>query len=339
MKVITVTELAKLIKKHGFKEFMLALVDYMKHDFSRWSDFDKSPRHAIHVDGGVIELMPVADKKYYTFKYVNGHPKNPFSNKQTVVATGQLSDVVSGYPLMISEMTTLTGLRTAAMAIIMADLLSRKNSRVLALIGTGAQSEFQALSHRLVRDIEFIKYYDTDPAAMTKFAQNMQGSKMELIACKNAEEAVEGADIIVVCTACKGHVDVILDKWVKPGVHISGLGGDCPGKTELELSILYRSKVYVEYTPQSAIEGEIQRLSLGEIGQMVFAEAWEVLTGKKPGRENDQEITVFDSVGFALEDYSVLRLVFDLAHKYNIGQELDLIPDLADPKNLISVLK
>lgn len=338
MKVITVKDLAKLVKLHGFNQFMLDLVSYLKEDFSNWSNFDKSPRHAIHVDGGVIELMPVADSKYYTFKYVNGHPKNPLSGLQTVVATGQLSKVENGYPLMFSEMTTLTGFRTAATAIIMADLLARKNSKVLTLIGTGAQSEFQALAHKLVRGIQTVKYYDTDPKAMEKFARNMSSSGFELIACTSAKEAVDGSDIVVVCTACKNHVDVVLDEWVKPGMHISGLGGDCPGKTELEKPILFRSKIVVEYIPQSTIEGEIQRLSASEIEKLVYAESYELITNKKPGRENDEEITVFDSVGFALEDYSALRLVYDLANKYSIGSELDFIPPLEDPKDLISVL-
>jgi|SRR6185437_442987 len=338
MKIITVEDLAVLVEKHGFDQFLLDLIDYIKQDFFRWDEFDKSPRHAVHVDGGVIELMPVADKKYYTFKYVNGHPRNPFSGCQTVVATGQLSSVVNGYPLMFSEMTTLTAFRTAAATVVMTDLLARKNSKTLALIGTGAQSEFQVLAHKLVREIQEVRYYDTDPLAMLKFARNMQDKGFKLVACNNAEEAVSTADIIVVCTACKGHVDVILDKWIKPGVHINGLGGDCPGKTEFELPILSRGKIVVEYTPQSAIEGEIQRLSPDEIKKMVYAEYWELVTGKKPGRENSEEVTIYDSVGFALEDYSALRLVYDLANKYNLGQDLGLIPPIKDPKNLYQVL-
>jgi ornithine cyclodeaminase len=131
---------------------------------------------------------------------------------------------------------------------------------------------------------------------------------------------------------------VILDKWIKPGVHINGLGGDCPGKTEFELPILARGKIVVEYIPQSTIEGEIQRLSLDEIKKMVYAEYWELVTGKKPGRENNEEVTVYDSVGFALEDYSALRLVYDLANKYNLGQNMELIPPIKDPKNLIQAL-
>jgi ornithine cyclodeaminase len=246
--------------------------------------------------------------------------------------------VITGYPLMFSEMTTLTGFRTAAATVIMSDLLARKDSKTLALIGTGAQSEFQALAHKLVCGIEEIRYYDTDPKAMHKFAKNMLSSGLKLEACTNAEEAVSGADIIVVCTACKGHVDVILDKWIKPGVHINGLGGDCPGKTEFELPILSRGKIVVEYTLQSAIEGEIQRLTPEQIKTMVYAEYWELIIGKKLGREHYDEVTIYDSVGFALEDYSVLRLVYDLSQKYNLGHDLDLIPPIADPKDLISVL-
>ncbi|MCC2625615.1 MAG: Ornithine cyclodeaminase [Burkholderiales bacterium] len=339
MKVFTVEDLAKLIEQHGFDQFMLDLMSYMKKDFSRWEEFDKSPRHAIHVDGGVIELMPVADKKHYTFKYVNGHPKNPLSGLQTVIATGQISSVANGYPLMFSEMTVLTALRTAAATVIMTDILSRKNSKTIALIGTGAQSEFQVLAHMLVRDIQEVRYYDTDPQAMQKFAKNMQDTDgLKLVACKSAEEAIDTADIVIVCTACKGHVDVILDKCIKPGMHINGLGGDCPGKTEFELAILYRGKIVVEYIPQTVIEGEIQRLSPDEIKKMIYAEYWELVTGKKPGRENNEEITIYDSVGFALEDYSALRLVYDLANKYNLGCDLNLVPPIKDPKNLISAL-
>lgn len=338
MKVVTVQDIAKIVKTHSFNQFMLDLIKYLKEDFARWHEFDKSPRHAIHVDGGVIELMPVADKKYYTYKYVNGHPKNPLSGKQTVVATGQLSLVENGYPQIFSEMTALTGFRTAATAAIACDLLARKNSTTLAIIGTGAQSEFEVRAHLLVRDFTTVRYFDTDPHAMEKFARNMQDKGIKLIACVDAKEAVSGADVIVVCTACKGHVKVIHDDWVIDGMHISGLGGDCPGKTELDIKTLFRSKIMVEYTPQSLIEGEIQLLTKEQADKLVYGEMWELITGKKAGRVNDTEITIYDSVGFALEDYSVLRLVHDLAEKYSLGQHMDLIPPITDPKNLISVL-
>ncbi|AFJ43262.1 ornithine cyclodeaminase [Francisella orientalis] len=338
MRILSVQDIAKIVQKRGFDNFIRDLVEYTKQDFIRWQEFDKSPRYAAHVPGGVLELMPTADNKLFTYKCVNGHPANPFDGKQTVVATGQLNEIKHGYPLLISEMTVLTALRTAAATVLATDYLARKDSKTMALIGTGAQSEFQTLAHKLIRPIQTVRYFDTDPKAMKKYANNMKDVDLEFIACDSAKEACEGADIIVVCTACKLHAIVIENDWVKEGVHISGLGGDCPGKTELDMDILFRGKVVVEYKEQSMIEGEIQNLSPQEVEQVLHAEVWEILTGKKKGRENDKEITIYDSVGFAIEDFSALRLTLDLAEKYDIGIQMDMVPPIKDPKNLFSVL-
>lgn len=338
MKLISVQDLANIVHKHGFNTFMEDLVKYIKEDFLRWNEFDKSARYAAHVPGGVIELMPIADKQYFTFKYVNGHPDNPLQGKQTIIAVGQMSGVHDGFPILLSEMTTLTALRTSATSMIATDNLAKKKSSVLALVGTGAQGEFQALGHRMVRPITTIRYYDIDPQAMKKFERNMSGKGFKLIPCKDAEEACKGADIITVCTACKKHAVVIKNSWVEHGCHINGLGGDCPGKTELEKSILFRGKVCVEYKAQSLIEGEIQQLKEEEVDKVVYAELWELINGSKMGREKDSEVTVFDSVGFAIEDFSALRLTYDLSKRYGIGQEAHLTPQIKDPKNLYSVL-
>ena len=317
---------------------MRDLIVQLKHDFLRWEEFDKIPRPAFHVPNGVIELMPTADKELFSYKYVNGHPKNPLQNKQTIVATGQLSSVADGHPLLISEMTLLTALRTAATSALATDLLARKNATILALIGTGAQSDFQALGAQLVRDIKTIRFHDIDPAAMQRFTKNMQHYNFELIPCSSNEEAVNGADVVTVCTACKDHVDVIMDSWIKPGVHINGLGGDCPGKTELQAKLLKRAKVVVEFFEQSFIEGEIQRFTEIEAREVVHAELWEVLQGTKVARASDDEITIFDSVGFAIEDFSVLKLTYELAQKYSIGEPMNMTPKLSDPKDLFSAL-
>ncbi|GAB4221815.1 MAG: ornithine cyclodeaminase [Francisella sp.] len=338
MRILSVQNMAQIVQKHGFDNFMKDLVEYIRQDFIRWNEFDKSPRYAAHVPGGVLELMPTADNKLFTYKCVNGHPANPFDGKQTVVAIGQVNEIKYGYPLLISEMTLLTALRTAAATILATDYLARKDSKTMALIGTGAQSEFQTLAHKLIRPIETVKYFDIDPQAMEKYAKNMKNVDLNFIACNSAKEACDGADIIVVCTACKKHVVVIENDWVKDGVHINGLGGDCPGKTELDMKTLFRGKVVVEYKEQSMIEGEIQNLSPQEVEQVLHAELWEILTGLKKGRENDKEITIYDSVGFAVEDFSALRLTLDLADKYNIGSQIDMVPPIKDPKDLFSVI-
>jgi ornithine cyclodeaminase len=337
MKILSVEELTKLIKRHGLENFLSALIKTLCEDFGRWQEFTKVPRPAMHVPGGVLELMPICDNKYYGFKYVNCHPKNPELGLQTVVATGQLSRIDTGYPLMFSEMTVLTALRTAGTSALATGLLARADAKIVAILGTGAQSEFQIKGLLLVRDITEVRFFDIDAKAMDKFEQNMSGAGLKLVRCCSAEDAVNSADIVTVCTACKAHVDVIKSSWIKPGVHINALGGDCPGKTELEIDLLPRCKVVVEYFDQSIIEGEIQRLSHTAAKKLVYAELWELISGNKKGRASAKEITLFDSVGIALEDFSALRLTYELAIKYNLGADYNFTPVISDPKDLISI--
>jgi ornithine cyclodeaminase len=334
MRVLSVQNVIEIVERHGLEQAIDDMIKRLRGDYSRWDEFTKMPRPAMHVPGGVIELMPICDREYYTFKYVNGHPKNPERGKQTVMATGQLARVLDGEPLLYAEMAVLTALRTAATSALATDLMARKNAKVLAIIGIGSQSEFQVRAAMRVRPITEVRYFDIDPLAMQKFARNMQNAELKLTPAKNPEEAVRGADIVTVCTACKDHVDVVKNDWVKPGMHINGLGGDCPGKTELDLNILPRANVVVEYFDQSFIEGEIQRMTEVEARSLIKGELHEFVTGKKQARRTSDDITVFDSVGIALEDYSALRWVYDLADYYEVGQDRDFVPPQDDPKDL-----
>ncbi len=338
MKILSVENVSQLVQKHGLENYLNDLIKKLKSDFSRWEEFNKIPRPAMHVPGGVLELMPICDDTYYAFKYVNCHPKNPQSKMMTVVATGQLSSVDNGYPLIYSEMTLLTALRTGATTAIATDLLARMDSTIMAIIGTGAQSEFLVKALCLVRKLTEVRYFDIDTLAMDKFEKNMQGTSLKLSRCKNAEEAIRGADIVTTCTACRAKVDVIKSDWIKPGVHINGIGGDSIDKTEMEFSLLDRSKIVVEYFDQAIVEGEIQRYTKTEAKDKVHAELYELITGAKRGRENEKEITLYDSVGIALEDYSILTLTYEIAKRYNIGEEINLTPVLENPKDLISLL-
>ena len=338
MRILSVENVAELVERRGVRNCLDELSRQLKSDFIRWKEFTKMPRPAMHVPGGVIELMPVCDNEYYAFKYVNGHPQNPDLGKQTVMATGQLSRVSDGEPLLYCEMTVLTALRTAATAALATDQLAREDATTMAIIGTGAQSEFQVQAMCLVRPITTVQYYDTDPKAMRKFARNLRHLDLELVAAPDTATAVEGADIVTVCTASKAHAEVVRVEWVEPGMHLNALGGDCPGKTELSTAILQRAKVVVEYFEQSYIEGEIQQVrSKTKARQLVHAELYQLETGERVGRESDTEVTVFDSVGFALEDYSALRWIYDLAERFEIGEERELIPATDDPKDLFGV--
>lgn len=334
VRIITVDDMRNLVRKITLKTFFLRLIDGLERDFSRWHDFDKTPRLASHYPHGVIELMPISDKHYYSFKFVNGHPRNPLNNKQTVVAFGALADVATGYPVLISEMTVLTAMRTAATSALASKYLARKNVSSFGIIGTGAQSEFQVLAHHFLLGVNEIYYFDIDRDAMEKFSENLCTFGLKLHPCSNAQSVVEQSDILTTATADKARAKIVMSDWVRAGTHINGIGGDCPGKTELDSSLVDQCKIVVEQLAQSQKEGEIQYSGADK----VYAELWELTTGKKPGRGSEQEVTLFDSVGFALEDYSILRLVYSLGEEYHVGHMLDIVPENSDPKDLYSLL-
>ena len=333
-RVLTIHDIKRLVNKVGVETFFVELIEQLRVDFKRWQDFQKCPRMANHYPHGVIELMPITDDEFYAFKYVNGHPENPKHNKQTVIAMGVFADVASGYPLLMSEMTLLTAFRTAATSALASQLMAKRNSSVMGIVGTGAQSEFQVLAHHAAMGMSTFKYFDIDKDAMGKFHDNLSGYDIELHACGDAVAAITDVDIITTATADKQQNTILQDGWIKPGMHINGVGGDCPGKTELDPAILQRSKIVVEYLQQTELEGEIQNLKLKDI----YAELWQLVSGVTPGRASDEDVTLFDSVGFALEDYSVLKYVYRLAKKYDIGESLYLIPKIEDPKDLFSLL-
>ena len=328
---IDVSDVRKLVTSIGAESFITTMADYIRADYLRWNEFEKSARVANHVPGGVIELMPTSDRTLYGFKYVNGHPKNTHVNMLTVMAFGVLAEVDSGFPVLLSEFTIMTALRTAATSALVAKVLARPDARSMALIGNGAQSEFQVLAFRTMLGIDEVRVFDIDPAATDKLMRNLSGFKgLRIVRSTSAAEAVRGADIVTTATADKANATILTPQMIEPGMHINAVGGDCPGKTELHADVLKGARVIVEFEPQTRIEGDIQQLP----ADFPVVELWRVLSGEQAGREHAAQVTVFDSVGFALEDFSALRYLRDVADARNIGRQIDLIPKPADPKNL-----
>jgi ornithine cyclodeaminase len=333
---VDVPALAALLNKVGVGAFLAELTDTLRADFLRWPEFEKSARTASHSAQGVIELMPVADAQQYAFKYVNGHPGNPAQGLPTVMAFGVLAEVSTGYPLLLSELTLTTALRTAATSVLAARALARPDARRMALIGNGAQSEFQALAFHTLMGITDIAVYDVDPAATDKLLRNLAHLPgLRLHRAASAADAVRGADIVTTVTADKTRAAIITPEMLEPGMHINGVGGDCPGKTELHPDVLRAARVFVEYEPQTRVEGDIQQLP----ASFPVLPLWRVLAGFEPGRLAREEVTVFDSVGFALEDYSALRLLHRLASQHGAGRMVDLVPPQADPKDLFGLTR
>lgn len=326
-------EMQTHLKKVSVETAIARLADMIKEDYLRWNQFDKCARVASHSDVGVIELMPISDGTQYSFKYVNGHPKNTQEGLLTVTAFGVLADVDTGYPKLLSELTLTTAIRTAATSVLAAKYMARPDSRSMALIGNGAQSEFQAIAFHCILGIQELRVYDVDPAATDKLIKNLRAyPNLRIIRAGSTAEAVKGADIVTTVTADKTNALILLPDMIGDGVHINGVGGDCPGKTELHADILKNANVVVEYEPQSRIEGELQQMP----ADFAVTELWQILEGRVAGRHNEKQVTVFDSVGFALEDFSAMRYL----EKYVMQKSspiLDLVPELLNPKDLFGM--
>ncbi len=331
---VSVDHMMKLVLAIGVERFLVELADYIESDFRRWELFDKTPRVASHSREGVIELMPTSDGEVYGFKYVNGHPKNTREGRQTVTAFGVLADVGTGYPVLLTEMTILTALRTAATSAVAARYLAPEQARTMAMIGNGAQAEFQAMAFKALLGVDRLRLYDIDRSASAKCVRNLAGYGFDMTVCGSIEEAMEGAEIVTTVTADKQNATILTDNMVGSGIHINAVGGDCPGKTELHADILKRSDIFVEYPPQTRIEGEIQQLP----ADYPVRELWRVIAGMETGRTSGRQITLFDSVGFAIEDFSALRYVKTQIERTGLYEELDLLADPDEPRDLFGML-
>ncbi|GGM14615.1 ornithine cyclodeaminase [Promicromonospora citrea] len=333
---LDVAATGRWVARRGPEAAIAALTDALERDFARWPELDKRPRIASHSAEGVIELMPTSDAETYGFKLVNGHPLNPSRGYQTVTAVGMLASVHNGYPTFLAEMTLLTALRTAATSALAARYLAPENARTLALVGCGSQAEFQALGMRAELGIETLRVFDVDRDAMEKLARHAKALGFDVVLADDAADAVRGADVITTCTADKQNATVLHDGDVTGGVLVNAIGGDCPGKTELDPAIVARASVFVELPEQTRIEGEIQR----QAPDFPVTELWQVVTGAAPGRRSADELVVWDSVGFALEDWTTLRFVLQdvTENAPELLGHLDLIAEPTDPKDLFSLV-
>lgn len=330
---IDVSTLSQLANRVGVEKFIRGMSESIHSDFLRWHEFEKSARTANHSDIGVIELMPISDNSQFGFKYVNGHPSNTKIGLSTVMAFGALSEVNTGYPLLLSELTLTTAFRTAATSALAAKQLCRPDSRTMAIIGCGAQAEFQVIAFNELLGIKHVNVFDVDPQAMAKLQHNLSMKNITINLKASAREAVAGVDIISTVTADKCWATILEKDMIEPGMHINAIGGDCPGKTELHKDVLLNADIFVEYEPQTRVEGDIQQLPKDH----PVTELWEVLAGNKPGRTDADQITVFDSVGFALEDFSALRFIYETSKNIMLGDTIELIPNLDNPKDLYTL--
>lgn len=248
------------------------------------------------------------------------------SNREHGLACHQslivLYDPATGVPRAAMDGNYLTVIRTGAMGAIAARLLARANSRTAAIVGAGAQGHIQLDALREALPIEEARVYDVDAGAAEALAQHAEARGLRAAVCATPREAVEGAD--VVATATPSFTPVVEDAWIAPGTHISAFGADTKGKQEVETRLLARAKIVVDYLPQARAIGECQHAFADGLIGGVHAEIGEILAGRKPGREREEEITLFDATGVALQDLAVAALAYERAIERGLGARLEL---------------
>jgi alanine dehydrogenase len=257
-------------------------------------------------------------------KIVNVHPKNGEKGLPTVMAVVTLVDPRTGYPISLMNGTYLTALRTGAAGAIASKYLARKNATIVGFIGCGVQAQTQLDMHVLVREVKKIVIFDTNKEVQQHFADWARKNHRVDVELAGSVEAVCQCDILNTLTPVKK--PIVKKEFVHPGIHINAIGADAPGKEELESSILKGAKVVVDDWEQASHSGEINvPYENGELKREdLYGELGDIVAGKKPGRQNDTDITIFDSTGLGIQDIVVAHLVYNRALKSGKGIHVDL---------------
>jgi len=278
-------------------------------------------------DGDYRTMMAyVPDLEMACVKIVNVHPNNPEKHGlPTVMATIVLIDPETGRPLAIMDGTYLTGMRTGATGGVAAKYLARKNSRIIGMVGAGTQARTQLMALNEVFKIEEVRVCSKTRGECEKFAKDMEHLGLKFLVKEGVEETVRGCDIIVTTTPVTS--PLVRNEWVEEGMHINAIGADASGKEELDPEILKRAKVVVDDYEQACHYGELNvPVSKGIFKpEQIHAELGEIIVGRKAGRTNDNEITVFDSTGLAIQDLAAAALVYRKARKVGVACEIDLL--------------
>ncbi len=309
---IGVSDIQRLVQAIGAGTFMERLAAEIEADYRRWGEFEKSARLASHSADGVIELMPTSDGRLYSFKYVNGHPRNTSVGLLTVTAFGVLADVDTGYPLLLSELTVTTALRTAAMSALAAKWMARSDSRVMALIGNGAQSEFQAIAFCRM-GIEVLRLYDVDGAASAKLERNLRAlpefAAVKIVRTSSSAECLPG----------RGHCHHGDRRQEErgdpdPADAASRPAHQRPGRRLSRQDRAARRRAAHAWCARGGrVRAAIAHRGRDPADAGGFSGDRDLPTwsaARRPGATVRRTITIFDSVGFALEDYSALRFLY-----------------------------
>ena len=282
---------------------------------------------------GDLRTMPsyVEDMDVSAVKIVNVHPDNAKNfGMRTVMAVLVLVNPHTGAPLAFMDATHITDMRTGGASAIASKYLARPNPKILGMIGCGNQARTQMLA--LITQFghfDEVRLFDMFPekskALAREFRRHYKEQVGKIKAVQNAKDCVIDSDIVVTVTSARA--PVVLDEWVKDGTHFNCMGADAPGKQEMDPKILKRARLVIDDWEQASHSGEINvPLSKGEMTKDdVDVEIGHIVAGLKPGRESDQQITVFCSTGLAVQDCLTAKIAYDAAIAQKIGRSVQIV--------------
>jgi len=314
-KIIPLKEIKKVVDR-----VELAFLKYGK------GEVDMPPKTYLYFkkDNGDLRVMPSFSEelKMAGTKIVNVHPDNPKNNLPTVGAVIVLNDAKTGTPLALMDGTYITGMRTGAAGAVAAKYLAKTGAKTLGVVGAGQQALFQIAATASVIKLENILVYDVKEESFNKLAGELKNIGIQIK--KASLEEVSKQDILTTTTPSRE--PIIKNDWVLPGTHINAIGADAEGKEELDPAILKRTKMVVDDWAQASHSGEINvPLAKGIIKKEdIYGSLGEVVAKIKKGREKNEEITMFDSTGLALQDLFTAELVYQEALKAKLGKEIKI---------------
>lgn len=278
---------------------------------------------------GDLRIMPcyLPDMGESGVKCVNVHPDNPHMHDlPTVMAMIELVDPATGFPLAIMDGTWITNMRTGAAGGVGTKYLAREDSKTLGIVGAGKQAYTQLMAINEVMDIDEVVVYCRTCSSREDFAKKVSDIYgIPVNAVDTPKKAVENMDVVVTVTPVNH--PVIKTEWISPGTHINAMGADAPGKQEIESSALLKSKVFIDCWEQASHSGEINvPVSEGLIQQEdISGKLGDVIIGKNPGRTSEDEITIFDSTGLAVQDITTAWTVYEKARDLNLGRRINFL--------------
>lgn len=296
--------------------------------FSKYGkgEVDMPPKTYLYFkkDNGDLRVMPSFSEelKMAGTKIVNVHPDNPKMNLPTVGAVIVLNDAKTGSPLALMDGTYITGMRTGAAGAVASKYLAKKDAKTLGVVGAGRQAVFQIAATASAIKLQDILVYDVNEKNIEILAEELAKIGIKI---RNASlEEVSRQDILTTTTPSRN--PIIKNDFVVAGMHINAVGADAEGKEELDPEILKRAKIIVDDWTQASHSGEINvPVAKGIITKNdIYSSLGEIVAGIKTGRENNEEITVFDSTGLALQDLFTAAMVYEEALKKGIGQEIKI---------------